>query len=150
MIVFFNAMPKIFTSKTQKVGELGENIACKYLIKNGYVVLDRNFSTRLGEIDIIAEKGNSLYFVEVKSTISDLKAIVSRGTLQNNYILEVQPLGYNPAENVHQKKLRKMMRVIPVYRKEKNVLWGKRDNIIILVVFIDQINKLTKVEVITP
>ena len=143
-------MPKIFTSKTQKIGQLGENIACKYLVENGFRLAERNFSTTYGEIDIIAEKEGCLYFVEVKSTISDLRAVVSRGTLQNNDILKAEPLGYNPAENVHQKKLRKMMRVIPVYRKEKNVLWGKKDNIIILVVFIDQINKLTRVEWITP
>ena len=37
-----NKMPKTFTSETQKTGELGENIAVKFLMKHGFLVLDRN------------------------------------------------------------------------------------------------------------
>lgn len=48
-------------------GILGENAAVRYLEENGYSVVDRNFRIREGEIDIIAEKGETLVFVEVKS-----------------------------------------------------------------------------------
>lgn len=52
----------------QKVGVLGEEKACKYLIKNNYKIIDRNFLCRQGEIDIIAiSKNNELVFVEVKT-----------------------------------------------------------------------------------
>lgn len=48
-------------------GKLGENEACKYLKKNKYEILERNYSKRCGEIDIIAQKENKIAFVEVKT-----------------------------------------------------------------------------------
>ncbi len=48
-------------------GNLGENEACKYLKKNNYKILKRNYSKRYGEIDIIAQKGSKIAFVEVKT-----------------------------------------------------------------------------------
>ena len=57
----------------QKIGKFGENISYNYLIKNGYKILDRNFSCKQGEIDIIAfSKQKELVFIEVK-TRSNLK-----------------------------------------------------------------------------
>ena len=47
-------------------GKFGETIAENYLIKNGYKILKKNFRTKFGEIDIIAEKGNFIIFIEVK------------------------------------------------------------------------------------
>ena len=48
-------------------GKKGEEIACNYLIKNGYKILDTNYSCRFGEIDIIARRGEYICFVEVKT-----------------------------------------------------------------------------------
>lgn len=48
-------------------GALGERFAAEYLQKQGYYILDTNFHTRFGEIDIIAQKGDILAFVEVKT-----------------------------------------------------------------------------------
>lgn len=45
----------------------GENLAAEYLKKQGYRILERNFNTKVGEIDIIAEDKNTLVFVEVKT-----------------------------------------------------------------------------------
>lgn len=47
-------------------GNTGENIACAYLEKNGYTIKERNYTSTYGEIDIIAEKGDYIVFVEVK------------------------------------------------------------------------------------
>ncbi len=47
-------------------GSEGEEIAVKLLKINGYTILERNFRTRSGEIDIVAREGNYLCFVEVK------------------------------------------------------------------------------------
>jgi putative endonuclease len=58
---------KQFTSKSQKRGEIGEEIAAKYLIANEYNILERNYTQKVGEIDIISKKGNIIYFIEVKS-----------------------------------------------------------------------------------
>lgn len=52
-----------------KFGRIGEEIACKYLIKNKYEIVDRNFFYNGGEIDIIAyeKEKNELVFIEVKT-----------------------------------------------------------------------------------
>lgn len=53
-------------------GRKGEILAAKYLKKNGYKILERNFRKPYGEIDIIAKKGENIAFVEVKTRKSDL------------------------------------------------------------------------------
>lgn len=48
-------------------GKLGEDKAKEFLLKRGFKILDTNFRfSRFGEVDIIAQKSNIIYFVEVK------------------------------------------------------------------------------------
>ena len=54
----------------RSVGGNGEDIAAAFLRDLGYVILTRNFRKRFGEIDIIAEEGDTLVFVEVKTRSS--------------------------------------------------------------------------------
>jgi putative endonuclease len=51
----------------QSLGRRGEDLACAELEKRGYVILERRFRTRCGELDIIARDGGVLVFVEVKA-----------------------------------------------------------------------------------
>lgn len=51
-------------------GKAGEELAAKFLKKNGYGILKRNYRSVFGEIDIIAEKDGFLVFVEVKTRLS--------------------------------------------------------------------------------
>jgi putative endonuclease len=48
------------------LGKLGEDKASDYLIKNGFKIIEKNYSTKFGEIDLIAVKDNVLRFIEVK------------------------------------------------------------------------------------
>lgn len=50
----------------KSLGSFGEDKAVQYLRRQGYSIVERNFSCRFGEIDIIARKGNYIIFVEVK------------------------------------------------------------------------------------
>ena len=52
------------------IGKIGEEEACKYLSKQGYEIIDRNFYTYKGEIDIIAKKNEQYVFVEVKTRMN--------------------------------------------------------------------------------
>ncbi len=52
-------------------GQKAEHIAARALQKRGYIILERNFRSRFGEIDIIAQKEEYLVFVEVKFRKSD-------------------------------------------------------------------------------
>ena len=55
----------------KETGKLGEDIAGHYLKQNGYVILDRNFECRQGEIDIIALDKKEIVFIEVKTRTSN-------------------------------------------------------------------------------
>ena len=48
-------------------GKKGEDIATQFLIENGYKIIDRNFSSKQGEIDIIAKEKEEYVFIEVKA-----------------------------------------------------------------------------------
>ncbi|MBQ9205837.1 MAG: YraN family protein [Treponema sp.] len=63
---------------TKKVGDYGEDRACSYLKANDYAIIERNFRTRGGEIDIIASKDDVLVFVEVKSLPSGNAELLSQ------------------------------------------------------------------------
>ena len=52
---------------TERTGRLGEVLAARYLRDRGYEILDANFRTKLGELDIVATDGFHLCIVEVKS-----------------------------------------------------------------------------------
>jgi len=52
------------------IGRHGEDIAAKYLRRQGFKVIKQNYRCRLGEIDIIARDGEELVFIEVKTRTS--------------------------------------------------------------------------------
>ncbi|HHL73329.1 MAG TPA: YraN family protein [Bacteroidetes bacterium] len=54
----------------KKLGAWGEQAACSYLAGKGYEIVQRNYRTARGEIDIIAREGATLIFVEVKTATS--------------------------------------------------------------------------------
>ncbi len=56
---------------TKEIGDFGESIAVKYLEQKGYDIVERNFRMKCGELDIIAQDGECLVFVEVKTRKSN-------------------------------------------------------------------------------
>lgn len=60
----------IVPSHRQTIGAAGESLAVAYLVKNEYVILERNFKARYGEIDIIATHHHVTVFVEVKTRLN--------------------------------------------------------------------------------
>ncbi len=55
---------------TTSVGRYGEDIAAAWLSEHGYVIIERNYRRRFGEVDIIAKQGEYLVFIEVKTRSS--------------------------------------------------------------------------------
>lgn len=53
--------------KTQEIGKFGEDFTVNYLKKHGYKILERNYYSKFGEIDIIAANKSVIAFVEVKA-----------------------------------------------------------------------------------
>jgi putative endonuclease len=79
----------------RQVGKDGEDAAAALLLQEGFTVITTNFKTSFGEIDIIAEDGDTLCFVEVKSRSGDAFGV--------------------PAEAVTVKKQRKIAKVAAAY-----------------------------------
>ena len=53
--------------KRRETGVLGERIACEFLGRNGYKILETNYRCPDGEIDIIAQQKDTLVFIEVRT-----------------------------------------------------------------------------------
>ena len=88
-------------TRKQKVnarGRGGEDLAAKYLETHGYRILDRNYTTAVGEVDIFATDEKTLVAVEVKSRLS-----LDYGT---------------PAEAVGHQKVKKISQVTSQYIKQ--------------------------------
>lgn len=82
---------------TNPIGRRGEDIATEFLLQKGYIILEKNFRKRYGEIDIIAEKDNVLIFIEVKTRTSS-----QFGT---------------PVESISFWKLQSLMKTAQLYKK---------------------------------
>ena len=138
-------MPKVFTSEKQKIGELGENIAVKFLVKHSFSILDRNYTKKWGEMDVIAEKDNKLYFVEVKS--------VSRETLNTfipkSYSNSDERYESRPEDNMHPWKLKRLSRTIQTYLLSHKNLEEKEWQVDLLVVYLCQKEKMARVKVVS-
>ena len=52
---------------TQDIGNRGEQLVADYIRKKGYIISARNFRTKYGEIDVIAENDDEILFIEVKT-----------------------------------------------------------------------------------
>ena len=82
-------------------GDLGEKIALKYLLLKGAILIEKNYRTKLGEIDIIVKIKNELVFVEVKS----------RNSIRFGY----------PSEAVNFKKKQKIINIAKYYILKNNL-----------------------------
>ena len=58
------------TINSYHFGQKGENLATSFLTSSGYQIIERNFRTKIGEIDIIALNEKCLVFIEVKTRYS--------------------------------------------------------------------------------
>ena len=92
------------TFRRMRTGKQGEDLAAAHLAENGYRILERNYRSVFGEIDIVAEEGDTLVFVEVKSRRSEAYG--------------------DPQLAVGPKKQRKISRVAMSYLSEKG--WNRR------------------------
>ena len=87
-------LPKIF-------GDKSEDLATEFLEQEGFMILERNyFARKLGEIDIIAKRGEVLHFIEVKSGKSE---------------------SFDPIYNITPSKLRKVINSAHYYLKTKKL-----------------------------
>ena len=87
----------------QEIGRKGEDIACKYLEENDYIIFERNFTCRQGEIDIIA-----------KDKVTQEIVLIEVKTRQNR-------LFGTPAEAVVKKKQKHILQVGKYYLYQRHL-----------------------------
>lgn len=123
-------------TKRREIGDAGEGVVCRYLEERGYTVLEKNYWKPWGEIDIVAEQGKTLIFVEVKSVSREINGgEASRGT-------------YRPEENMHPAKIKRLHRAIQTYLLERNVPEGRQWRLDLACVFLDFATRKAKVELL--
>lgn len=82
----------------RKKGFIAENRAAKYLADNGFELIDKNYYTPYGEIDIVAKKDNVLHFIEVKSGRN-----------------------FNPLLNITERKMSRLCKSVLIYLSKNNL-----------------------------
>jgi putative endonuclease len=83
-----------------RLGVLGERLAAEHLVRRGFRIIERNYRTRCGELDIVAYDGETLAFCEVKSRRLD-------------------PGGATPFEALHGGKRGRVRRMAVAWMKER-------------------------------
>lgn len=92
------------------LGKDGEDMACSFLQKKGYEILERNWRWRNLELDIIAQKDNCLVIVEIRTRSTDIYG--------------------KPEESVTDKKIRRIINAAEAYIEEKEIDLSVRFDII--------------------
>ena len=83
---------------SKEIGDRAELRAARYLQDLGYEIIERNFHSRFGEIDIVAQKDGVLHFVEVKASLVK-----------------------NPLENITLQKMQKLQKTIRFFLYSKRI-----------------------------
>ncbi len=122
-------------AKHNEIGQIGEDIASKYIENNSFSIVCKNYRKKWGEIDIVAEKDNVFHFIEVKT--------VSRNSYGNKFEQEIN--NYRPEDNIHFSKIKRLKRAIETYLLEKfkkEPIW----QFDIICVFLDHEKRVAKVK----
>ena len=85
--------------RRKRLGDAGEELAAQHLVRRGFRILERNYRTRWGELDIVAFNGATLAFVEVKSRLA--------------------AAGRTPFESVHARKRDQVRRMAASWLSER-------------------------------
>jgi putative endonuclease len=91
--------------RRRALGSLGEQLAAEHLVRRGFTILERNYRTRWGEIDIVARDGRQLVFCEVKSRV-------------------VNRAARDPFESLHRQKRRQVRRMARAWLAERSHPWA--------------------------
>jgi Holliday junction resolvase-like predicted endonuclease len=109
-------------SKHIEAGNIGENLACGYLVKKGYQIIERNYREKFGEIDIIAKSQDKiLVFIEVK-TISVQKTSVDKSLASYPHLAKLIPKDlpekYSPEDHLTYSKMKRFRKISEWYANQ--------------------------------
>ena len=107
-----------------EIGKIGENITKTFLMKHGFSIIEANYCTKFGEIDIIARKDKKLHFIEVKS-------------IKVRDVSFVENLTIKPEDNLTKDKWNKIAVSIDIYLKNRGVTHETKYQIDLACVYIN-------------
>lgn len=123
-------MPK---TEKRKIGDMGEELASRFLEKRGYKIIERNYLKKWGEIDIVAKNREGLHFIEVKSLAVSHKP----------YAIE-----FRPEDAVRAWKKERMARAIKTYFMDRKIGDSEDFQIDIAAVFLDFERKKARIRLL--
>ncbi len=91
------------------IGKYGEEIAVRYLTNKGFIIQNRNYLKKWGEIDIVARRTGKVHFVEVKTVSYETKEYLKESVSRGNW---------RPEDNLHAFKIKKLSRAIESWISE--------------------------------
>lgn len=115
------------TLEKRQRGQQGEAAAAVFLQERGYHLRERNFRCGLGEIDMVAEEGGEIVFVEVRTRSSNLMGI--------------------PQESVDWRKQNRLRRLAAYYLKQRGLL-GQPCRFDVVAVWLDKRGEVAEIELI--
>ncbi len=121
-----------------KIGVIGENIACKYLVDKGYKIIERNFRNKIGELDIVC-KYNSDQEIDNNGQNTSKIVFVEVKTLTPN------KTGLNPEENVTFFKQKKLIRTCKLFLATNKIDLDSDWQIDVVSIFLDPEKKKAKI-----
>jgi len=136
-------------TKKRKIGDIGENIACRFLEKRGFKIIDKNYWKKWGEIDIVVQKkrslkskilgkysNNNIHFIEVKT--------VSCENIREGITAKIK--NYQVDNNVHSWKLKRLFRVFQTYLLDKKISDKVEWQFDIIIVFLDLKENISRIK----
>lgn len=130
------SIPTGSTMTPKQIGILGEKIACNYLKKKGYQILDKNYVFRIsrspqkGEIDIIAKRDDTISFIEIKALRDS-----PRGTVPH----------FRGEDKVDFFKRRKIIKTAESWLRERKIPFSIKRQIDVISIIIDLNSKKAKI-----
>jgi putative endonuclease len=91
----------VSTDPRHRLGALGERLAAEHLVRRGFRILERNYRTRWGELDIVAFDGQTLAFCEVKTR-------------------RVGQAGSTPFESIHRRKRKSVRKMAGSWMRDRS------------------------------
>lgn len=104
------------STQKQRIGNIGEELASMFLMKRGFTIVERNYRKKWGELDIVAEKGGVVHFIEVKA---------------------ISNPNFHPEDAVRAWKKKRMSRAIRTYLLDRKIPDETEFQIDIAAVFLD-------------
>jgi putative endonuclease len=117
-------------ARHNEIGKIGEDLASKWLTKKGFTIIDRNYSRKWGEIDIVArETTGRVHFVEVKSVSYETRRQLEWAVTHETY---------RPEDNVHANKQRRLKKAIQTWILDKRYKGQFQIDIITVRIVLDE------------